>query len=273
MKTFNTYLVLVLLLIASASLNIYQWLSDGAVAPGTAQPVKEAATTTAQAHTMPEPKPQPAAGAGVSLQQAERTLGCDLSHWDGDVNWIDLKKANVEFVFVKATQGDTYVDPKFEENWVTSKNYGMHRGAYHFFQPGSDAKAQAEHFLSTVKHTKGDIVPVLDIEIAHGVDPEQLTRDVKLWVDIVEKAIGRYPIIYTDRSFWDKNITEDFSHCPLWLAEWESAHAPYLPKGWKNWAFWQYTQTGYVNGVKAGTKVDLNHFNGTVGSLRHYMLN
>jgi len=103
---------------------------------------------------------------------------------------------------VKATQGATYVDPQFEENWVTSKDYGFIRGAYHFYQPGEDPKAKAEHFLSVVKLEKGDIIPVLDIEIAHGIDQDQLTEDISTWIDTVKKAIGRYPIIYTDRAFW-----------------------------------------------------------------------
>lgn len=277
MKTFYTYLTLVILLLCSFGMNIFQFMQDKGKGMTTGSTI---ATSQSRVQTTPqpqpvvqqEPQPQPATDTVVTFAEAERTLGCDLSHWDGEVDWVKLKKSKVEFIFVKATQGDKYVDPKFEENWVTSKNYGFERGAYHFFEPGKDAKAQAEHFLKTVGHVKGDLVPVLDIEIAHGVDPQELTEDIKIWINTVNEAIGRYPIIYTDRGFWDKNITDDFSHCALWLAQWETTHTPYLPKGWKKWAFWQYTETGSVNGVQAGTNVDLSHFNGHIGSLRNYTL-
>lgn len=270
MKTFYTYVTLVVLLLGSLAVNVYLLVryEDGTSDNNT----KHSAVQQVPAA---EPQPQPAGGVPdtpATFAETERTLGCDLSHWDGEVNWVDLKKSGVEFIFVKATQGTGYTDPKFEENWVTSKNYGFARGAYHFYQPGKDPKAQAEYFLSVVKHAKGDIVPVLDIEIAHGTDAQQLTEDITVWINTVKEAIGRYPIIYTDRGFWDKNITDDFSHCPLWLAQWEDTHEPYLPKGWKKWAFWQYSEEGTVGGIKAGTKVDLSHFNGHIGSLRNYQL-
>ncbi|WP_421897034.1 glycoside hydrolase family 25 protein [Marinoscillum sp.] len=252
MKTIQTILVLSGIIVASLSLNVYLWLSRGD------------GLKTDETGAKPE---------SVTLQQAEKTLGCDLSHWDGNVDWHELKDSKVEFVFIKATQGSNYVDPMFEENWETSKNYGFIRGAYHFYQPGEDPKVQAAHFLSVVKHEKGDIVPVLDIEISHGEHPDELTKNISIWIRTVKSAIGRYPIIYTDRAFWNKAIGQDFSYCPLWLAEWEDAHAPYLPNGWKDWAFWQFSESGSVEGVSVETKVDLSHFNGAKSTLRNYQLN
>jgi len=68
-------------------------------------------------------------------------------------------------------------------------------------------------------------------------------------------------------------VDENFSHCPLWLAEWELSHAPQLPTGWKEWAFWQFSDDGSLTGVTVKDKVDLSHFNGTRYSLRNYILN
>lgn len=252
MKTLKTIFVLLGLIVFSMSINVYLWISRGEASNSEAIHAKPAAT---------------------SQSRAEKILGCDLSHWDGEIDWHELKGSKIQFVFIKATQGATYVDPMFEENWETSKNYGLIRGAYHFYQPGEDPKAQAEHFLSVAKHEKGDITPVLDIEISNGLNQDQLTRDISIWVSTVKSAIGRYPIIYTDMAFWNKAIDEDFSHCPLWLAEWETVHVPLLPKGWHDWTFWQFTSSGTLQGVSLKGKLDLSYFNGASFELRRYQLN
>lgn len=203
---------------------------------------------------------------------ARRVHGCDLSHWDGKVDWSGLKKSNVKFVYTKATQGGEYVDPSFELNWTSARTYGFIRGAYHFYQPGIDPTLQAEHFLSTVQHEKGDLIPVLDIEIRHNDGPEQLTKDIKIWIDKVYKSIGRYPMIYTDYGFWNSAIDGSFSYCPLWLAEWDNGRPPVLPRGWKTYDFWQYTSSGTLPGISETSHVDLDYFEGGMNSIKQYQL-
>ena len=41
---------------------------------------------------------------------------------------------------------------------------------------------------------------------------------------------------------------------------------PTVPKGFKDWNFWQYTEDGSVSGVNGS--VDQNHFQGSVGDLK-----
>ena len=218
------------------------------------------------------PSPGHKVGTGTYLTD-KKLNGVDLSHWNGEIDWPALKKTNITFIFMKATQGVTYVDHAFERNWITAKNYGFYRGAYHFYTPKDDPTTQAKHFLSVVKPEKGDILPVLDIEIAHGEDPEQLRKDIAIWIDTVKAAIGRYPIIYTDRGFWDQSIDTSFNHCPLWIAEWDNKHAPYLPKGWNKWVFWQYTNAGTLEGIPgAKGKTDLDWFQGDLNRLKSYQI-
>lgn len=207
------------------------------------------------------------------VKSTERLKGCDISHWVGEVNWTALKKTDIEFVFMKATEGIAYVDPEFKENWQSAQNFEFQRGAFHFYEPHLDPKQQAEHFLSVVQLQKGDILPVLDIEVSNGVSDEELTKNVGIWIQTVKEKIGRFPIIYTYRIFWDPTIDANFGHCPLWLAEWETTHQPYLPNGWKDWVFWQYTKKGTVAGIpNAKGRVDLDYFNGSLQSLASYTI-
>lgn len=252
MKTLKTFLILIGIIALSLSFHIYHWVQH-----------------SKGMYSRNDSKVQTGA---LSLKEVDRTLGCDISHWDGEIDWLDLRKKKIEFVFIKATQGSEDVDPNFEHNWLTSKNFGFIRGAYHFYDPKDDPKAQANHFLTTVKHEKGDILPVLDIEVSHGVNPDSLTKGITVWIETVKDSIGRYPIIYTDDGFWNKTITQNFEYCPLWIAEWEKKDLPTLPKGWKDWAFWQFTNAGTLPGIAGKNNVDLSHFNGDLSTLKNYQI-
>lgn len=212
----------------------------------------------------------PAASTSTATHKVK---GCDVSHWDGSIDWIELKKSGISFIYIKATQGSEYIDPTFHNNWESAQNYGLIRGAYHFYDPHADPAAQADHFLAVIKPQKGDLLPVLDIEIAKGVDPDQLSEDIGIWISKVKNALGRYPIIYTDGYFWNKSISKDFSQCPLWVAEWDHRKNPLMPHGWKDWVFWQYSATGTLAGIpSAKGKVDLDTFNGDLQALKNYQI-
>lgn len=262
MKTIKTYLTLGIVILVLIVANVYfVWDSKNDPARTSHNNnVKEATTSPNDPSTVAGPDTSP------------KLKGCDISHWDGEIDWSLLKSSGLTFLFIKATQGADYTDPDFEYNWTTAKNYGFNRGAYHFYQPKDDPEAQAKHFLSVIKPEKGDILPVLDIEISDGVDPGQLSADIAIWVKTIREAIGRYPIIYTDKAFWDRAINKDFAHCPLWIAEWQTSHPPYLPTGWDNWIFWQYSESGTVKGIRNSGKVDMDWFNGDKQTLKNYQI-
>lgn len=207
-----------------------------------------------------------------ALAAQPQTVGIDVSHYQGTINWSSVKSnsESVAFTFIKATGGTEFVDSQFTNNWSGSYEEGILHGAYHFFYPNLDAKQQAEHFLSIVgKHIKPkDLPPVLDVEITDGVSSEQLVADVKTWLTTVEQALGCKPILYVDESFANEHFGNHFSGYDLWLAEYNSNSQPQLPTGWKTWQFWQYSQTGTVSGING--EVDTDRFNGSVRKLQAY---
>jgi GH25 family lysozyme M1 (1,4-beta-N-acetylmuramidase) len=182
------------------------------------------------------------------------------------------------FAFVKATEGETYTDPTFQDDWSGSKLSGLLRGAYCFFHPKQDPKKQADHFLSVLQaqSDKGELPPVIDLEVNDGLTKDKIILRVKTWLDEVELAVGRKPMIYSGVSFLEANFSElgggppvwakDY---PLWLAWYPNQYTPgmtpLMPRGWFNWTFWQYSETGVINGIN--TKADLDLFNGTLDDL------
>jgi lysozyme len=201
--------------------------------------------------------------------------GIDVSHAQGVVDWAQVAAAGKAFAFAKATQGLTVVDPQFAANWSGIKAAGLVRGAYHFFQPGDDPTAQAQHFLATVQLEDGDLPPVLDFETAKESAQgtveaaQQLLADVATWLQAVQAATGLTCLLYTGPGFWNAFGDHDFGSYPLWVAEYGVA-APKPVDGWATWTFWQYSETGTVDGV-AGS-VDLDRFAGDAAALSRLKL-
>ena len=179
-------------------------------------------------------------------------LGIDVSHHNGDVDFAAVRKAaNVRCVHVKASEGLTMVDPKFLENVRAAHIAGMKVGAYHFFKPSQNSTLQAQHFLATVKGAPIDLPLVADIEQTDGwsfLSPSQRIKAVQTFLDMIEKATARRPMIYTSAGWWPGVFgTADFSGHELWVAHYRS-EAPSVPFPWKSWAMWQYTDKGPIEG-------------------------
>jgi lysozyme len=206
---------------------------------------------------------QAAAGA---VQQVQ---GVDVSHLQNTVDWNAVRQAGKLFTFIKATDGITWTDPLFAMNWSGAKAAGLLRGAYHFYETDDDPTAQAENFLSVVTCEPGDLPPVVDFEtIEGGQSTAQALQDLQTWLDVVAKATGRKPLIYTDSGFWNPLGSPGFGDYPLWVAEY-GVQSPKLPTGWTSWEFWQYSEAGMVAGISV--PVDLDVFNGTLADLEAFI--
>ncbi len=206
--------------------------------------------------------------------------GIDVSYWDAGIDWPKVRAAGQRFVFAKATEGDFYQDPTLDDNWFGAKKAGLLRGAYHFFRCNVDAKKQAKYYIDYVRTLKddGELPPVLDLESNDGQKKEKIIPAVKIWLDLVEAAFGKKPIIYSGFYFLQDFLSEAgggppswAKDYPLWLAQYPNQYVegmqPSLPKGWYKWTIWQYSEKGIVNGFGANVSVDMDLFNGTLGDL------
>ncbi len=204
--------------------------------------------------------------------------GIDVSYWNSGIDWPKVRATGQRYVFAKATEGDFYADPTFAANWSGAKAAGLLRGAYHFFRANVDGKKQAKKFIDYIKTTKdnGELPHVLDLETHDGQSNSRIIARAKDWLDDVEAAFGRKPIIYSGQYFLQDHFSEAgggppkwAKDYPLWLAQYPNTYVdgqqPFLPRGWFAWTFWQYSEKGRLNGINAN--VDLNVFNGTLEEL------
>lgn len=186
--------------------------------------------------------------------------GIDVSFYQKDIRWGRIK--NVHFVFIKATEGTSISDPMFERNWDSSKEYGILRGAYHFYRPYTSAEDQFNHFRSRVKLVRGDLPPVLDVEVNHKY-PSHIRREALVWLKLAEDHYGVKPIIYCSYFYYKKHLNfPEFDSYPLWIANYIVEDINTI---FSDWHFWQYTSTGRMDGIQGN--VDRNVFYGPYDSL------
>ena len=206
---------------------------------------------------------------GVNIPDDYEVHGIDVSRHQRSIDWEavkGMKQNDIEFsfAFIKASEGRTVVDNYFKENWKGVKEAGLMRGAYHFYRPHLNAEEQVALFFKMVpKLEKGDLPPVLDIEMRGSCPPARLRKNLKRWLVLTEKKYGMVPIIYTNYGFYKTMLMgSEFKKYPLWIAHYKTSD---LNVKFNNWNFWQHSDKGRVNGIR-GT-VDFNVFKGELEDL------
>ena len=201
--------------------------------------------------------------------------GVDISHYQGKVDMPALEKQGMQFVIIKATEGSSSVDERFEENWENAEQTGMLTGAYHFFSFDSSGKTQAENFLHIVGDLSGKMIPVVDVEYygdkeKNPPSKEEVIRELSKYMDTLESEYGAKPMIYTTYSVYHRYIKKEFSGYPLWIRN--VYFEPGVDLG-REWDFWQYSDTTELDGYQAEEKyIDCNVFWAGKKELEVYMV-
>lgn len=185
--------------------------------------------------------------------------GIDVSNHQGRIDWKRVAKdENIQFVYIKATEGATYVSPTFEESIKEARKAGLKVGSYHFLRATSSLQDQFNNFIEYCKKEEQDLAPLIDIEIKGSWDAENVADSVKVFANMLEQHYGCRPIIYTGTNFFNKYLVKEFSNgYELFIAKY-SEEEPQLADG-VNYTLWQFTECGTINGIN--TDVDQSRFN------------
>ncbi len=201
--------------------------------------------------------------------------GIDVARFQGEIDWRRARAAGVSFAFIKATEGGDLLDPKFKEYWRGAKRAGVARGAYHFYYFCTKPEIQARWFIRNVPRARGALPPVLDMEwnpfspTCAKVRPPaaEVRRQMKVFMDIVERHYGQRPIIYTTPQFYKDAGLHRIKHEEFWLRSTSKTLDQVYPG--QPWRFWQYSGTGLIRGIEK--EVDLNAFAGSAAQWRKWL--
>lgn len=198
--------------------------------------------------------------------------GVDVSHYQGEIDWAVLARQDLDFAYIKATEGASHVDERFAENWAGATSTPLVVGAYHFLSFESSGEAQAANLIATVPATPGTLPPVVDLEYygSYAADPPR-RAEVQAILDPMLEALAQHygvpPVVYATQASYDRYLRDDYPGTPIWIRS--VAVPPRLSDG-RDWTFWQYSNRDRLDGYAgsgAEQYIDVNVFAGSRAEL------
>ena len=180
------------------------------------------------------------------------------------------------FAYIKATEGTTYQNPYFAQQYNGSYNAGIIRGAYHFATPNtSSGAAQATFFVDHGGGWSRDgktLPPALDLEYnpygssCYGKTHAQMVAWIRDFANTVKARTGRDRCSTRARAGGRcaPGTTRRSANNPLWIPRYGSSVGT-LPASWQYRTIWQYADHGTFPG-------DQNRFNGDFSRVQAFAL-
>lgn len=174
----------------------------------------------------------------------------------GEVNYP------ISFIYIKSTEGTTIRNKYFMSDYRAACNHHYRTGAYHFFSTRTSGTAQAKYFTRCTLYKRTDMPPVLDIEpsdkqIRQMGGVNKMFKEVRDWLNYVERLWHVRPILYISQRFVNKYLTQApdlMKSYEVWIAR----YGEYKPD--VNLIYWQLSADGRVRGIHGD--VDINVYNG-----------
>lgn len=186
--------------------------------------------------------------------------GIDVSHWQGKINYDEVKQSGIEVVYIKSSEGTGYIDPYFKSNYEGAKQNEIKVGFYHYLTARNEeqAVAEAEHFANVIAGTIPDCKLAMDFESFGNLNSEEINNISFAFLRKVQELTGKEMVVYSDtyntRNIFSYELAQEY---PLWVAEY-GVEVPGNNGKWSNWIGFQYTDEGKIAGVNS--YVDRNRF-------------
>ncbi|MCD8305382.1 MAG: glycoside hydrolase family 25 protein [Prevotella sp.] len=175
--------------------------------------------------------------------------GIDLSHYQGNVFWEEVgRNMKINYVYLKATEGATNIDDRYEENIRMAKLNGLYVGSYHYFRPATPLKEQFDNFVTQCRPEQQDLIPMIDIETRGGLSTDAFIDSLTTFLAMVEDYYRAKPLIYTGANFYDHNLSGGLlDEYKLMIAQYTDYEPVLIDE--RNITIWQYTGKGRIRGV------------------------
>ena len=201
-------------------------------------------------------------GENISCTVVPTRKGIDVSYWQYDIDWQQVKDSGIDFVMIRLawrgrTEGGLGEDSYARINYEGAKAAGLQVGGYFFSQAitPEEAVEEAEFVLELTKDWEFDLPVVFDWEQSGDrtalMNPRLLTDCTEAFCSTIEAA-GREAMVYFGFLSAHYHIyLEELDQYDFWLAMYDSKmDFPYKVD------MWQYSDSGTVPGIEG--PVDLN---------------
>lgn len=124
--------------------------------------------------------------------------GIDISAHNGPVDFRRVKNAGYKFVWIKASEGETFRDTLFTRNHDRAVAAGLSAGAYHYFRFDCDGLLQAINLVQALEGREPELGVAIDVEEernATGIPTPQIVTQLATMLDYLN--LRGYPITLT----------------------------------------------------------------------------
>lgn len=204
-------------------------------------------------------------GAYLTCLTDESVMGIDISTFQKEIDFEQVKAAGVEFVMIRLGYRGSIEGILFEDEWAQinyqgAKAAGLKVGGYFFSQSISPEEAveEADYAMQIVKDWELEMPLVYDWEFLQegyrtdSVDARMLTDCTKAFCQRVEAA-GYDAMVYFNPDQSRKRMyLQELTEYGFWLAMYtDEMEYPYKVD------MWQYTCTGSVPGINGNVDINL----------------
>ena len=178
--------------------------------------------------------------------------GIDISPYQGNVDFNAVKKSGIEIVYIKATEGKTFVANTLKNYYYGAKEVGLKVGFYHYLKNNNPID-EANNYINAIEGLTANCLHAIDAEVTLNQNKNQISANIVEFGNYLE-AKG-YPVcVYTYTSFFSDYLNDSVSKFPLWIAEY-GVRSPNISKSYVGF---QYSETGNCPGING--YVDLDEF-------------
>ncbi len=194
-------------------------------------------------------------------KNSKTKIGLDISKWQGEVDFEELKNSGVEFVILRVggtrgTGGEYFLDEYFERNITEANKYNIPVGIYFYSYASSikQAKDDAKWVVKQLKDYDISLPVAFDWEDwsnfnTYNVSFYELTEIAKSFMRELEKA-GYDTMLYSSKTYLEKIWLE--TKYDTWLAHYTDK-TNYEGK----YKFWQLCNNGRVAGINGDVDIDI----------------
>lgn len=162
--------------------------------------------------------------------------GIDVSGWQENINFKEVKNDGIEIVYIKASEGSNFVDPYFNQNYTNAKANGLKVGFYHYLTARNieEAVEQATFFVATISGKTPDCRLAMDFESFGNLSVSEINEIGLAFVRTVENLSKKEVVIYSNTNDARTIFEGELTNYPLWVAQYEVEEP--TPNGkWNTW--------------------------------------
>lgn len=186
--------------------------------------------------------------------------GIDVSEWQGNIDYSQVKNAGIEVVYIRASEGFNYTDPYYLRNYNGAKENEIKVGFYHYLTARNteEAEEQADFFASVIGGLSPDCRLAIDFESFPGLSNDEINEISFAFLRRVQEKTGKEMVVYSDafnaREVFSQELANEY---PIWIAEY-FVEEPEDNGKWNSWVGFQYADDGNISGINAN--VDLDYY-------------